>query len=443
MAPAWLAPVPTAGTLGNGVRVLVVTRTNLPMVVVHIATRGGADRQPIAGLGSFVGEMLEQGTSTRDAMHLSEAFAAIGAEHHAWVDWDSGNVWVKVLRDRLDDALALVAEMTTRPAFAEAEVERLRSQRFARLSQRVDAPDAILRDTVARVLYAGHVYGQPLIGNRESIARITPERCRSFYESIFVPERVHVAVVGDVDAGEVTRKLDALLGSWRPPKRALPVLAPAPVQRPGVFVVDRPGARQSHVAMCGIGPVRTGADLDAALVANAIFGGMGTSRLNGNLRETHAWTYGARSSFDLRLGSGPFTAGAAVETAHTVDAIGEMVRELEQLRRLGVTREELSRARVSLVQTLPGRFESNVATAASVAWLGVYGLPLDEYRSLPDRVEAVGQDEVRAAAARWLDSRKMRLVIVGDAEKFRDELAGLGLGPVRWMDADGRPVASR
>jgi len=439
----WQAPVPEQSTLPNGMRVLVVARSNLPVVVVHIATRGGADRQPLAGLGSFVGEMLEQGTGKRDAMQLSEAFASLGAEHHAWVDWDSGNAWVKVLADRLDDAMPLLAEVVQQPAFAQAEVERLQAQRLSRLSQRNDAPEALLRDTIARVVYGHHVYGQPLIGTRETVAKVTSDQCRTYYESIFQPDRMYVAVVGDVDAAKVTSRLKELFGGWKPVRRPLPPLAPPPPMRPGVFVVDRPGAKQSHVAFAGPGLARANPDVDAALVANAILGGMGTSRLNTNLREDHGWTYGAKSTLDLRIGPGPLIAGAAIETAHTVDAIKEMIAEFDKFRTTDPTQQELTRARNSLVRTLPGRFESNVATASSVAWLGVYGLPLDEYRSMPDRIERIDAQDVRKMAERYLDRRKLRLVVVGDARRFQSELAGLLPGPVTMLDADGNPIKGR
>lgn len=437
---AWQAPAPDESMLPNGMRVLTVVRNNLPIVVVHIATRGGADRQPLAGLGSFVGEMLEQGTTKRDTMSMSEAFASLGAEHHAWVDWDSGNVWVKVLADRLDPALALVAEVVQQPAFAQAEVERLKAQRLARLSQRNDAPDALLRDTIARVVYGSHVYGQPLIGTRETVEKVTAEQCRAFHESVFQPDRMHVAVVGDINASQVIARLKELLGEWKPTRRPLPRLAPPPAGRPGVFVVDRPGATQSHVAFAGPGLARANPDADAAMVANAILGGMGTSRLNTNLREDHGWTYGAKSTLDMRIGPGPLVAGAAIETAHTVDAIKEMVAEFDKLRTSDPTEHELSRARNSLVRTLPGKFESNVATASSVAWLGVYGLPLDEYRSMPGRIDRVGAEEVRKIVTRYMDRRKLRLVIVGDARRFQSELPALGLGAVTMLDGEGKPT---
>ena len=387
--------------------------------------------------------MLEQGTTKRDALQMSEAFAALGAEHHAWVDWDSGNVWVKVLADRLGDAMPLLAEVVQQPAFAQTEVERLQAQRLARLSQRNDTPDAVLRDTIARVVYGGHVYGQPLIGTRDTIAKVTAEQCRTYYETIFQPDRMYAAVVGDVDAAKITAQLKELFGGWQPARRALPALAPPPPMRPGVFVVDRSAAKQSHVAFAGPGLARANPDVDAAMVANAILGGMGTSRLNTNLREDHGWTYGAKSTLELRIGQGPLVAGAAIETAHTVDAIKEMIAEFDKFRTTNPTEQELTRARNSLVRTLPGRFESNVATASSVAWLGVYGLPLDEYQSLPDRIDRIGAEAVRKIAARYLDRRKLRLVVVGDALRFQGELAGLGLGPVTMLDADGNPVKGR
>ncbi|MBI5533595.1 MAG: insulinase family protein [Deltaproteobacteria bacterium] len=436
----WTAPIPEQSTLSNGMKLLVVSRPKLPITVIYLATRRGSDTEPLPGLGSFTGEMLSQGTKSRPALQLSDELENLGAEHQSWMDWDSGNLWVKVLSQHFDKALELMADMLQHPAFDKPEVERLRSQRLAAISQQADVPDVILRNSVARVTFKGHPYGQPLVGTKESVAKITPELIRSFYEARFTPDQMIAVVVGDVTPQVASERLEKAFGGWKTKARpAAPVPTPPAVRRE-IVLIDRPEAAQANIALAGPGVPRITKDFDAILVANTILGGMFSSRLNMNLREKHAWTYGARSSFDMRHGAGPFSAGAAVDTPNAVAAIREMLVELDQFSKGQVTDDELSLARGTLIKSLPGRFESNGSTAGSIASLGIWGLPLDEYRTRPERLQKVTASDVQKVASIYFDPKKLRIIVVGDRSKLEEDLKALKFGPIVHLDAEGKPV---
>jgi len=420
----WSAPIPEQSTLSNGMTLLVVPRPKLPITVIYLSTRRGADTEPLSGLGSFAGEMLSQGTTNRTALQLSDELENLGAEHQSWMDWDSGNLWVKVLAQHFD----------------KAEVERLRSQRLAAISQQADVPEIILRNSIARATYRGHPYGQSQLGTAESVAKITPEMIRSYHAARFTPDQMIAVVVGDVTRQTAADRLEKAFAGWKPKTRAAPAVPAPPAVRREIILVDRPDAPQANIALAGVGVARTTRDFDALLVANTILGGMFSSRLNMNLREKHAWTYGARSNFDMRHGAGPFTAGAAVDTPNAVAAIREILGEFDRFSKGQVTDDELTLAKGTLIKSLPGRFESNGSTAGSIAWLGIYGLSLDEYRTRPDRVQKVTAADVQKMARAYFDPGKMRIIVVGDRKKLENDLKDLKFGPILHLDAEGKPV---
>src|SRR5262249_44987987 len=125
--------------------------------------------------------------------------------------------------------------------------------------------------------------------------------------------------------------LEANFGGWKAPSGA-PAhvkLPPAPSRtRREVYLVDKPGAPQSQIRIGGVGVPRSTPDYFPIEVMNAILGGSFSSRLNMNLRETHGYTYGASSSFDMRVAPGPFAAAAGVQTDKTADALREFFNEL-------------------------------------------------------------------------------------------------------------------
>ena len=265
------------------------------------------------------------------------------------------------------------------------------------------------------------------------------------YEAAVGPEDATLAFAGDVTLAEAKAQAERAFGDWKGRQRPFTaVAAPAApdAARPRIVLVERPGATQSQVAVTLVGVPRKSPDFEAILVMNSILGAQFSSRLNMNLREKHAYTYGARSGFDMRLGPGPFTAGGAIEARHTAAAVKEILAEIERMRREPVTAAELSTAQQYLVRQLPARFETARETASTSAALSLYDLPLDEFAGRAARIEKVTAADVQRVAERTLVDGGRFVVVVGPPE-VRDGLAALGLGEVEVRRPGTPPPAKR
>lgn len=434
--------------LKNGMRVLIVPRHDLPIVTVRLALTAGAgdvaDARP--GVMSFLGSMLEQGTKKRSALQVSDDFEAIGASHGTWVDWDSGGVWVKVLTERLDAALELMTDVTLSPTFPEAEIDRLRTRRITAIQAEKSSPGTIAQNAITAALFGrAHPYGHTLGAEEADAKKLTRAEIVKAYDRLFNPQNAAIVVTGDVTQASILPKLEAAFGAWKnkagavtrkPPK----ALTKAATDKRIVFV-DRDGA-QSQLLFVRHGVPHSVKERDAIIVANAILGGMFSSRINLNLREKHAFTYGARSHFSMRHGAGPFSVGAAVKADKTGAAAKEVLAELEGLRRDGPTEDELALAKESILLAMPSRFEAVSDVASAVADLVIYDLPLDEYEKRPARVEAVTAADVKRVATEYFGSDAMTIVVVGDKSTVLPQLDSLGLGAADERDAYGNPLAS-
>jgi predicted Zn-dependent peptidase len=429
----FVAPKIEEARLKNGIRVLVVPRNDLPIVAVQLVVAQGAD-QGTPGLGGFVGAMLMAGTKTRSALVLSDELEALGARYGAWIDYDGAFVRGECLAPKLPKLLELLADVVQNPAFDEAEIERERSRRLTAIAQQNDRPATLMSLAMNEALYPGkHPYATPVIGDAESVQKIAKKDLAAFHAQRFAPDATTIAVAGDVKKDALLADLEKAFGAWKgaSKKRAGVAEPPAPGKKDArVIVVDRPGTTQSNVVVALPGVARKHKDFDAMLVMNTILGGQFSSRLNLNLREKHAYTYGARSGFDWRVGPGPFSAGGAIHTDKTEPAVREILKELDRIQREPVTDEELADAKANLVQQLPGRFETAADTAGTIAALSLYGLPLDEFATRAARIEKVTKEDIqRVAKDRFLKDR-MRVVIAGDAGVFKDKLATLDMGTV-------------
>jgi predicted Zn-dependent peptidase len=443
----FVAPKIAEAKLKNGLRVLIVERHDLPIVSARLVVSTGAGDVPDArpGLMSFLGSMLEQGTKKRSALQLSDDFEAIGANHGTWVDWDSGGVNIRVLSQNLDAGLELMADVALAPTFPDAEIERLRTRRIAGIQAEKSSPGTIASNAVAAALFGrAHPYGHSITGEEADAKKLTRAELVSAYDRLFTPRNAALVVAGDVTQAALLPKLEATFGSWMNGKttaaRKPPKTPAKPATDKGIVFVDRAGA-QSQVQLVRAGAPFSVKDRQALIVANAILGGMFSSRVNMNLREKHAYTYGARSYFAMRHGAGPFLVGAAVFADKTGAAIKEVRSELESLRRDGPTEEELALAKESIRLAMPGRFETVSDVAGALSDLVVYDLPLDEYEKRPERIDAVTAADVKRVAMEYFGSDAMTIVVVGDRTTVLPQLNALGLGPADERDAYGNSTA--
>lgn len=417
--------------LSNGARVLVVERHDLPLVAFQIVFDRGAD-QGSPGLGSFMASMLLQGTKTRSAIAISDELAKLGASYDSWGDFDTLGVGARCLAPKFSAVLSIMADIVTAPRFDEAEIKRERAKRMTSLLQQNDRPATILSNTIVSTLYpAGHPYATPLIGTEEEVSKITKADLAKFHAAHMQPDHMIIAVAGDLTKAKVVEELERVFGGWKGAAAPAsdPAAPPPPAEgAPRVVLVDRPGAVQSFVAAALPGVPRKTKDFEALVVMNTILGGKFTSRLNLNLREKHAYTYGARSGFEMRHGPGPFSAGGPVVRESTGPALAEVLAEIKRIRGELVSEEELSDAQSNVILQLPARFETVGDTAGSIAALAEYGLPLDEYANRAAKIRAVTREDVKRVAAAYLSPEKMRLIVVGDAKVVEGQLAQLGFG---------------
>ncbi|HEX4935879.1 MAG TPA: insulinase family protein, partial [Gemmatimonadaceae bacterium] len=256
------------------------------------------------------------------------------------------------------------------------------------------------------------------------------------------PGRSRLIVVGDVDVARVMQLAEAVLGGWRRDGEVAPALdVGAAAEGRGVHLVTKENAPQSELRIGHPSVPRTHPDFHALSVMNAILGGLFNSRINLNLREAHAYTYGAFSQFDWRRYASLFEASTAVRSDVTGASITEILREIERMRSERVSASELSLAVDYLTGVFPIRFETSAAIAAALATRAGFGLPPDYFDTYRARIAAVSADDVLRVAQLHLDPARLQIVAVGDPGTVRGQLDALALGDVQLYDTTGAPLA--
>jgi len=445
--PELHVPVWTRTMLANGATLIVAERHNLPIVSFSITFVGGSNQfEPATrrGLASITSSMLSEGTTTKSGDDLSNALQLLGTNVGANVGGEEGSIGFTSTAAKFEPTLAILQDMMMNPLFPAEALERLRGRTLVQLTQARDQPAVISGQVFARVLYGGdHPYGQR--SSETSIKAITRDDVLAFHKAYYQPARAIITVVGDVNPAMVKRAIERTFTTWTKGGDQASFNYPKPPARgpATIYLVDKPGAAQSVFNIGLPGPPRNTPDYFALQVLNTILGGQFQSRLNYNIREVHAYSYGVNSSFAYGKGPGPFRAGGAIESDKTSLALLEFMKELRGI--LGerpITDEELTTAKDALIQRLPGGFTSINGIGGNITNLVVQGLPDDYYQNYAPKISAVTREDLLRVAKQYLDLEHLAIVIVGDRAKVEAGLKATGVAPITILDIDGNPATA-
>ena len=249
--PTFRPPAVERFTLSNGLPVLFVAKPGVPVAQVDLLVRSGATSDPDGrgGLATLTADLMDEGAGTRTALELADAVDFLGVTLESGSGLESLAVRLHAPVSRLDAALPLMADVALRPAFAEAELDRLRLSRLTDLAQVRDEPRQLASLVYDRTLYGdASPYGRPTDGTPASTRAVTRADVVRFHDAVVRPSNAALVVVGALDRAAITPLLERLFGAAAWPDRPAPpravVPAPTQVAQRSVVLVDTAGLRK-------------------------------------------------------------------------------------------------------------------------------------------------------------------------------------------------------
>jgi zinc protease len=442
-----------------GMEVMLVERHDLPTVSLDLRLPGGSISDPPGqeGRAAVCMALLTDGTAALDKLQLADALGDHGITLQSYAGTDEQGISLAVLSPRLPEALLLLDGVLNQTGPRAEELQRQIARRTAALQAQRGTPSAVAGRVQPVIAYgAGHPRGR--LVTPESLAAITPASCAEHWQSLSL-QKATLYIAGDLTRKQVDAQLMPLLAPLR--KKGMPAPAPrllqsktvhntalsAPTPLAGkLFFVEVPGAEQSVLLIQHAGPSRLAPDYEATALMTAIFSGGFSSRINMNLREKNGWAYGAGGGFRYAREGSMLVLSASVRRDATGPAIAEMFKELALMQGSEPTAAELDRERDGTVLALPARWASAQGTLGNWASLRYFGLPLNWYDKLPERLAKVDAKAVQAAARQHLRAPDAQVIVVGDASVRAQldallvdgqPLAGVTL---QRLDADAKPV---
>ena len=393
----------------NGFTVLARENPVAPVVALSLLVRMGTrwETPENAGISNFVQAVMVTGTTKRSGGELADAVTALGGKLSASGDLDYSEIRASALARFWRELLGLTAELALEPKLAPAEVDRERAWLVRRVQRRRDNPVSRAFDGFYALAYGAYPYGLPTLGTPESLQRIDHAAIVARYRAFYRPERLVLAVSGQVAASEVVAEAKRLFGGLpRGGVMAEPALAPpVPLARRAAAslrqVIEQP-AQQAQIVAGGLAPPLDHPDHAAVKVLSGILGGGMAGRLFVELRDKTALAYTASAFYDpvrgpgalmLYLGTGPDNATRAEEG---------LLREIAKVRDEPVGADELARAKAYMLGKYDMDRRTNERQAWYLAFYEIEGVGLDYPERYRRALEAVTAADVQRAAGTYL-----------------------------------------
>ncbi|HET7841225.1 MAG TPA: pitrilysin family protein, partial [Terriglobia bacterium] len=442
------APEVELAKLDNGLQVLVVERRDLPKISFSLVTRAGSMDDPKGqeGLASLEVETIKRGTKSRRALEIDDALGDLGTSLGGYAGPEQAGLFLDVLRRNLGPAVGIVADVALNPNFPADEVDREKKKRLDDLSQAENDPGAISQ-RVSRILAFGpdHPYGHPSQGFPSTVAKFTSDDLRKFHDTYWKPGGTALVFVGDISLAEAVELAKSNFGSWSggaPPAPKVP--APQPVGAGKVFMINRPDAAQTSVALVLPGPARNASDFYSLSLANQVWGGAAGARLGSNIREDKGYSYGVFSFPAPLTTTGMWRAAGGVQTNKTKESVVEFEKELKFIAgEKPVSDTELANAKHERVRGYAQQFESMGRVTQQISDLWITEMPMSELQREPDELQKATLDSVNAAAKKYAAPGGATLLLVGDLSKIEAGVRQLNLGETVLLDVEGKPVATK
>jgi zinc protease len=426
--------------LHGEIPVFIMENREWPTFDIEVMVRAGKIHEPEnkTGLADMTCSLLRNGgTAGYSPEAFEEKLSFLAAELTASALPDRSVIRLSLLQKDMGEGLALLKDMLEKPAFAEKEIARYRSDLLQNLKRRNDEPSRVERREWEFMLYGAHPRARALARTGETIEAITPEDLTAFHRAHFYPENYIIAVSCDLEREKVLQKLAETFpaGGGKKPETRVWREKIVPSKPPGVYLIDFPDAKQARVSMGHLGIREGNPDHYALNVMNYILGGGGfMSRITQRVRSDEGLSYSQGSTFETgSLYDGLFRAYFQSNNQNVAKGVGIILEEFNRIRTEKVADETLSKASRAIIEQLPSEFSDKFRTARTFASDYYRERPADYRKEYERRIAAITAEDIRKAAQKYIQPDRLFILIVGRLDEVKKTWDEETLGPIQTL----------
>ena len=440
-APKIQLDEPQEFILKNGLKVLVVENHKLPRASANL----NIDLPPVfegelAGVNALLSSMLGKGSKTIAKVDFDEEVDYLGAR----LNIGASSAFASSLSRYFPRVLELMADAVLNPNFLQEEFDKEKEKLLEGIKSDENSVSAAARRVENLITYGkNHPSGEFI--REKTVNNVELADVERFYTKNFTPQGAYLIIIGDVDFKTVKKQVTQLFKSWEGNQvkgEGFPSAQNASILE--INFVDMPNAVQSEVSVDFTTEIKkTDADYFPIILANNILGGGGQARLFLNLREDKGYTYGSYSSISTnKYRRSRMRAYASVRNAVTDSSVVELVKEIEKIRTVPVSKEELDQAKAKYVGDFVLALERPSTIAQYALSILTEGLPSDFYTTYLEKINAVQIEDIQRVTQKYFHLNHARIFVTGKGSEVLENLEKVNLLgntlPIKFYDKYGQ-----
>ncbi|NNJ83200.1 MAG: insulinase family protein [Flavobacteriaceae bacterium] len=427
-APLFKMPVVWQSNAENGMKLLGIENSELPIVTFNITIPGGhmLDPEDKSGLAVFTADLMNEGTVNKTSAELEEAIGLLGSSISINGGLEEITISGSCLSRNFEPTLALVEEMLLQPRWDAADFERLKQEWKTGLKGREANPNAIAALNFNKLIYGPeHIAAIPTTGTLETAENVTLDDVKEFYKNL-TPVNASLKVVGDIGEEEVRKAMANMAANWSGEAFDKPLMNVASESKePTLYFIDVPNSKQSVLYIGSMALSATHPDAAKLDFANEILGGGSSGRLFQTLRIQKGYTYGAYSRIPSRSEIAPFTISSSVRANATLASL-EIIQEMVRDYGTGFTENDVELTKNKIVKQNTRAYESLNAKLGILTNIDKYGKPRNYIDLEQQELMAMTLDDFKSTIDKYMQEDKMIYVVVGDKATQLEEVRKLG-----------------
>jgi zinc protease len=430
-------PKPVTATLANGMRIYLVEQREMPVLggAVMVRTGSALDPPERIGLGAVAGILLRGGgTALKTGEQVENTLRSLGMNMESQITDSTALITFTALKENTAPSLNLVREVLTQAEFRQDRIEQAKAQLRNNIAHRNDEPAAIVRRELAGLIFGkDSPYGWHT--EYSTLDRITRIDLKNFHKRYFFPANTMFGLWGDFDSTGMKTQLEHIFADWtvkQDPVPDFPKTKATPA--PGLYLAEKKDVPQTYFAIGHVGGVANQKDAATLEVMGLIFNQLQariTRQTRSQLGTTNVALIGVAVG-DVNSGWGAgfdrpgiFRVAASTRGASTVEALKAVKEDIDRMRSVEPTEEELRIAKEAA--------QANLAVSMDTHGKAFLRMMQQEYNHYPwefaqqyqTAVAAVTRADVLRVAKQYLNPAELTTVVVGNPQVFSQPLEKL------------------
>ena len=428
--------------LDNGLEIWSTYFDETPRVIVQLNIEGGRlledGKVYPAGTAEMTASAMNTGTSTKTPEDLEKEFEKLGINIGFGGGSTGTSITLSCEKDKLDAAIVLLQEMMFKPRWDESEFKKAKKQVKEGAKSSLTNRGTGASNAYRRLMNGENALGTALLS--DDYDKVSMENCKAYYAANYVPNLTKMVVVGPVSEDEIYTKF-AFLNSWQ--KKSVTITTPVAATKmgtPQIFGVKYNDAEQSDIFLgFKSQPYDYAGKFFQNNIMNFALAGNFNSRLNLNIREDKAWTYGIRGGYSPAYKDmpGTYTISAGVKARATDSAIIEIVDELVRYKNGGITDEEFNFTKSALIASESLEYESIGQKAGYILQMANRNLPMDYADQQLKVLQSITKEQINTLAKEEMNLENLTVVVAGDIIDLQPKLDALGMGKIQMLEPTG------